>query len=249
MVVGFGGLFSNLHIRTRDQNGTTQKIVNVPLAYANKEKFIVRIQQDPQLNEDVQISLPRMSFELVGYDYDAQRQMNKIHRHLVTKDARSSHQYVPVPYNLTFNLYTYTKTAEDNFQIMEQILPFFTPDMNLAIKVLQNPDVVQDCTLTLNSVNTDDQYDGSFEDRRYIITTYEFMMQMNFHGPIFGTSDPEKHFEDGPASNVIKKVTVSTNQQVKYSAVVDPFEAKIDDPHVINEGWLQDLSIGNLGNF
>ncbi len=244
MVIGFAGLFSNIFIRTRDSAGTSKKIVKVPLAYANKEKFIVRLTQDPSLNEDIEILLPRMSFEIVGFDYDNTRQLNKIHKYVGTVAGKAGHQYTPVPYNLSFMLYTYTRTQEDNLQVMEQILPFFTPDMNVSIKVLQNPDVTQDCTLTMNSVNIDDQYDGGMEDRRYIITTYAFTMQMVYFGPVFGTSDPEHHFEDGPASNIIKKVVTNVNQ-LKYSAVVDPFDAGVDDPHTIDEMWEQRLGDPN----
>lgn len=236
MVVGFAGLFSNIYIQTKDSHGVTKKIVNVPLAYANKEKFIVRLQQDPNLNEDVQTTLPRMSFEIVGFEYDSNRQINKIQKSMLIKNNKSAYQYAPVPYNLSFNMYTFTRTQEDNLQILEQIVPYFTPDMNLSIKVMQNPDVVQDCTLIMNDVNTDDQYDGGFEDRRYIISTYTFTMQMNYYGPVLGTSDPENHFDSGAAVSVIKKVITNLNQ-IKYTATVDPFAANSADPHQVLEGW------------
>ena len=149
MVIAFGGLFNNIFCVTKDKQSTTQKIVQVPLAYANKEKWLVRLRQDPGLSEDVQITLPRMSFEIVGYEYDAARQLNKMNRIVTEQNGRTVYSYAPVPYNITFQLYTYTRTQEDNLQIMEQILPYFTPDMNLSIKVMQNPDVVQDCALIL----------------------------------------------------------------------------------------------------
>ena len=249
MVIAFCGLFNNIFIRIKDTSGVSQKIIPVPLAYANKDKMMTRLKQDPGLNEDVQVSLPRMSAEIVGFDYNNERQLNKIHRHAGTRNGKPSYQYVPVPWDITFNLYTYTVTSEDNFQIMEQILPYFTPDMNLSIKVLQNPDVTQDTTLTLNDVNIDDSYDGSFEDRRYIITTYSFTMQMNYYGPVLSTSDPEGHFENGPDVNVIKKVitnvTSSTNSSagIKYTATVDPFTANESDQYDVQESWVQDLGI------
>lgn len=243
MVVAFCGLFNGIYIRTRDKQGVTQKIVKVPLAYANKEKYITRLQQDPGLNEDIQVLLPRMSAEIVGFDYDNSRQLNKVHRTSGVRDGRQSYQYAPVPYNLLFNLYTYTKTQEDNLQILEQIVPFFTPDINLSIKVLQDPDVTQDTILTLNDVNIDDQYDGSYEDRRYIITTYSFTMQMNYYGPILNSFDPEGHFENGSEASVIKKVITNVNT-MKYTAVINPFEANENDPYDIDEGWVTDLNTG-----
>lgn len=236
MVVAFGGLFSHLFLRTFDSAGKTAKIVNVPIAFASKEKFLVRLQQDPNLHEDAMLSLPRLSFEIVGFDYDSSKQVNKNQRIQSIKDGRSVVQYAPVPYNLTFNLYSYTRTQEDNLQILEQIVPYFTPDINLAVKVLQNPDLTQDCLLTLTSVNIDDQYDGSFEDRRYIITTYSFTLQTAYFGPMLGTNDPENHFENGTETSVIKKVITNVNN-MKYTAVIDPFIANSDEVYTIQEGW------------
>jgi len=248
MVVAFGGLFSSVFCVTKDATGTTKKIVNIPVAYANKEKFIVRLQQDPGLNEDIQIILPRMAFEIVGTDYDSSRQLNKTNKTISVREGRNVHAYSPVPYNLSFNLYSFTRTQEDNLQIIEQIVPYFTPDMNLSIKVLQNPDVVQDCQLTLNSLNTDDSYDGGFEDRRYIITTYSFTLKMNYYGPFFGTIDTENHFQNGAPSSIIKKVNVNLNNN-KYSVEIDPTEADATDPYTMPDGWvsrdpLTDFDIG-----
>lgn len=237
LVVAVGGLFSSIFCVTKDVNGITKKIVNVPIAYANREKFVVRLQQDPGLNEDSNIILPRMSFEIVGMDYDSIRQLNKTNKVLSVRDGRTVHAYSPVPYDLTFNVYSYTRTQEDNLQILEQILPYFTPDLNLSIKIHKNPDVVQDCQFTLTSVNTDDQYDGGFEDRRYIITTYSFTLKMNYFGPFHGTIDTENHFENGPTSSVIKKVTANLNTN-KYSVEVDPFGASESDVHQILGGWM-----------
>lgn len=236
MVIAVGGLFSNIFCVTKDKNKVTQKIVNVPIAYANKDKFIVRLTQDPGLNEDSQITLPRLAFEIVGNEYDSVRQLNKINKTLSTKNDRLVFSYAPVPYNISFNLYSFTRTQEDNLQIFEQIVPYFTPDINLSIKVKQNPDEIQDCQFILNSISTDDSYDGSFEDRRYIITTYSFTLKMFYYGPMVGINDPENHFENGTPGGVIKKVIVNVNNN-KYTAIVDPFEANEDDPHSIIEGW------------
>lgn len=236
MVVAVGGLFSNIFCVTKDAQDVTKKIVNVPVSYANKEKFIVRLLQDPGLNEDTQISLPRLSFEIVGTEYDSARQQNKVNKSISIKNDRYVYSFSPVPYNLTFNVYSFTRTQSDNLQIQEQILPYFTPDMNLSIKVMQNPDVIQDCQFVLNSVSTDDSYDGSFEDRRYIITTYSFTLKMYYYGPLFGINDTENHFENGAPGGVIKKVIINVNTN-KYTATVDPFDADKDDPHDIIEGW------------
>jgi hypothetical protein len=238
LVVGFGGLFGNLHIRNRDSDGVTQKIVKCPISFAQKEKFIVRLMQDPGLNEDTQVTLPRLSFEITGFDYDQSRQMNKIHRvKNKTTDDRIIYNYMPVPYNLTFSLNSYTNTNEDNYQIMEQIIPFFSPDMNLSIKMMADPVLIQDIPLILNSVSTDDSYEGSFEDRRYINTTYMFTMKAYYYAPILSQVDPEKHFADDDAVPLIKHVNVDVKGLVKYSAIINPFAANKDDIYGIDESW------------
>jgi hypothetical protein len=236
MVVAFGGLFSNIFCVTKNRDNVTEKIVAVPIAYANKEKFITRLQQDPGLNEDVQISLPRLSFEIVGTDYDSGRQLNKLNKQISVKNNQTVYSYSPVPYILAFNLYSFTRTQEDNLQILEQILPYFSPDMNLSIKIMQNPDVIQDCQLVLNSVNTDDQYDGGYEERRYIITTYSFTLKMSYFSPLLGLTDHENHFEGGASTRVIKRVITNLNNS-KYTVEVDPFEANEDDPHSLVDSW------------
>ncbi len=237
LVIAFGGLFGNIFIRNRDKDGITKKIVKCPIALSSKENFIIRLQQDPGLNEDTQIVLPRLSFEISGFNYDQARQLNKIHKTVANIGDRTVYSYVPVPYNLTFNLYSYTVTNEDNYQIMEQIVPYFSPDMNLSIKMMQSPLLIQDVPLVLNSISTDDSYEGSFEDRRYIISTYTFTMKAYYYAPILGSVDPEKHFADGETPQVIKHSQVTINGQVKYSAIVDPFAANIDDTYVVHESW------------
>lgn len=237
LIIAFGGIFGNIYCTAKDTQNKTQKIVRVPIAFAQKEKFIIRLQQDPGLTEDVEILLPRLSFEVVAVDYDGSRQLNKIHKISGSDADRSVFTYMPVPYNVSFNLYSYTRTTEDNLQIMEQILPYFTPELNLTIKMIQYPVITQDIPLSLNSVNTNDQYDGGFEDRRYIISTYTFTMRAYYYGPILGSRDPEKHFDDGTATNVIKHVKVNINNSMQYSAIIDPFTANAEDIFNVNETW------------
>lgn len=237
LIIGFGGLFGNIFIRHKDVDGVSQKIVKCPISFANKEPFLVRLTQDPGLNENIQSLLPRLSFEITGFDYDERRQLNKIHKTIGTIGNRTVYSYTPVPYNIQFNLNSYTITNEDNFQIMEQILPFFSPDMNLSIKMIQEPLLIQDIPLVLNSINTDDSYEGSFEDRRYIISTYAFTMKAYYYAPILGSLDPEKHFDDGAAAGVIKHVTTNINGQVKYTAIINPFAANKEDDYSIDESW------------
>lgn len=236
-MIAFGGLFGSIYVVNKNAAKQTRKIVKVPIAFASKDKMFVRLQQDPKLDQDVEILLPRLSFEIMGYQYDGSRQLNKTNRTLGVRGSDNVKTFAPVPYNVSFNLYSFTRTMEDNLQIMEQILPYFTPDLNLAIKMVLEPEVIQDVPLILNDVVMDDQYDGGFEDRRYIITTYSFTMKSYYYGASLGTVDPENHFESGDTLSVIKKVDVDINSARRYSAQVDPFDANTGDVYDIPETW------------
>lgn len=239
--IAVGGLFSNIFITTKNSSSKTEKIVKVPIAYAGKEKYITRLQQDPSLQEDILITLPRMSFEIVGFSYDSNRQINKVHRLTGNDGERLTFNYAPVPYDVQFNVYSYTKLQDDNLQIMEQILPFFSPDLSLTIKMVESPEINQDIPFILTSVSTEDQYDGAFEDRRYIITTYSFNMKLNLYGPLLGSRDTENHFEsDGENANMIKRIKIYMNN-TKYHVYIDPITAGPDDDYTINEQFSEDI--------
>lgn len=236
--VAFGALFSDLFIVTKAKTtGKSEKIVKVPLAFAAKDKYIVKmLQNDASDDKSVQITLPRASFEILGYTYDGTRNLNKVHNIKGQVDGVNVIQYSPVPYDLEFNLYTYTKSTEDNLQLMEQIIPFFKPDLTLSVVMMENPQIKQDIPVILTSITTEDDYDGSLEDRRMIITTYSFTMKLNYYGPLKGLEDNENHFETDGVAPIIKRVLVNVNNN-KYTAEVNPFTANPEDIFTIDEKW------------
>jgi hypothetical protein len=188
--VGFGSLFSDIYIDRREGDsvtGTVSQRLQIPLAYAPKEKWIVRLDQDPSLENHVYTTLPRMSFEIIGYNYDPQRKVNRMQQ-LKCGDGTGSvsSMYTPVPYNLDLSLYILTKTQEDGLQIIEQILPTFTPEYTLSINVVPDMNVKIDVPIILNSVSVQDDYDGDFQTRRFVTHSLNFQMKMNLFGPISG---------------------------------------------------------------
>ncbi len=196
-IVAFGRLFSDIYIDRKQGdsvNGTTIQRVQVPLAYAPKEKWIVRIEQDPSLENHTYTSLPRMSFEITGYSYDASRKMNKMNKIVCNDGVSSTSTYSPVPYLIDISLYVLTKTQEDGLQIIEQILPTFSPEYTLAINAIPSMNVIQDVPVTLQSVSVQDDYDGDFETRRFVTHTLSFQLKVNLFGsvrdnkPIYGAS-------------------------------------------------------------
>ena len=210
-IVAFGRLFSDIKIQRQGTDGEVAQTVAVPLAYAPKEKWIVRIDSDPNLNNHTYTSLPRLSFEITGYQYDSSRKTNKMNK-IVCKDALSSENpnmtsvYAPVPYNINISLYILTKTQEDAMQILEQILPTFNPEYTMSINAVPEVEIVQDIPIILNSVSVQDDYDGKFEERRFVLHTLTFTIKTNIYGYV-------------SQQGVIKTVNVNTSQPgQKYTA-------------------------------
>lgn len=186
-IVGFGRLFSNIYIDRKQDNSVTGETVQrlrVPLAYAPKEKWLVRIDQDPTLENHTYTSLPRMSFEIIAYTYDSLRKINRMQQIKgPTTNENADFIRTPVPYNMDLSLYIITKTQEDALQILEQILPFFTPEYTLAIKAVDDMDVLLDVPVVLNSIIVSDEFEGDFQTRRFVIHTINFQMKLNLFGP------------------------------------------------------------------
>lgn len=185
-VIAFGRLFSNIYIdRKQDDSveGSTVQRLQIPIAYAPKEKWLVRIEQDPSLEQHTYISLPRMSFEILGYNYDSTRKINRMNKIVCRQEGVASSIFTPVPYNININLYVLTKTQEDGLQIIEQILPYFTPEYTLAINAIPDMNIIQDVPISLDSINVVDDYDGDFQTRRFVTHTLGFTLKVNLFGP------------------------------------------------------------------
>jgi hypothetical protein len=189
-IVSFGSLFSDIYIdRKKDDsvNGETLQRLQIPLSYAPKEKWIVRIDSDPNLENHTYTSLPRMSFEITGYQYDATRKTNRMQKITCGEGSTGmTYMYAPVPYDVQISLYVLTKTQEDAMQIIEQILPTFTPEYTLSIKIVPEMDVIQDIPIILNSISVQDDYDGDFQTRRFVTHTLNFTLKTNLFGATSG---------------------------------------------------------------
>ena len=184
----FGTLFNQLKIQRQDNAGVTKKDMIVPLSYAPFQKILARATQDPDLinSRRPAMTLPRMSFEMTSLAYDATRKIGStqklIKRNKDETDDGRDFIYSPVPYNLEFSLYIMTKYAEDATKIMEQILPFFTPDFTVSAQMIPDIDPI-DIPIIMTSVTTEDLYEGTFEERRAILYTLTFTLKGWFFGP------------------------------------------------------------------
>lgn len=186
-IVAFGTLFSNIFIDRKSGgsvDGTTVQRLQIPIAYAPKEKWLVRIDSDPTLQNQTYTTLPRMSFEISNYSYDPSRKTNRA-GYITCGDANGvSRMFAPVPYNIDVSLYVLTKTQEDGLQIIEQILPFFTPEFTMVLKMIPESNVMVDVPIVFNTMSIQDDYDGDFQTRRFITHTLNFTIKTMMFGPV-----------------------------------------------------------------
>jgi hypothetical protein len=162
------------------------KLIKVPITYGPKDKVIARIQEDPNLNRPFALTTPYMSFELLDAQYDTSRKLNTVGQmvHLNSNKDIADYNYNPVPYNFRFQLNIMAKNAEDGSKILEQILPFFTPDWTASIKIIDDPLIVVDIPTILQDVKSSDTWEGDFLTRRALIWTLTFTMKGYLFGPM-----------------------------------------------------------------
>tara|TARA_A100001035_G_scaffold197147_1_gene158006 strand:- start:410 stop:1216 length:807 start_codon:yes stop_codon:yes gene_type:complete len=190
LTIAFGQLFNNVIIQNTSSTGAVTKRIRVPLAYAPKEKFLVRLEQQANLKDDreVAVTLPRLGFEITGLQYDASRKINKMQKLRRVKTSEEGKKlnfnYAPVPYNISFSLYSFTATAENGLQIIEQILPFFQPEYTVTMNVVPELSMKRDIPIILNNVNYEDTYSGDFTTRRAVIYTLSFTAKTYLFGPM-----------------------------------------------------------------
>ena len=216
-IIAFGTLFNQISIKQTDANGDVTSNVRVPLAYGPIQKFLARIEQSPDLAKPVAITLPRMSFEYTGMTYDPSRKVTQTQQIVVKNPADGTDtkkQYMPVPYNMQFELGIMCKLNDDALQIVEQILPYFQPSYNLSVELVSSIKEKRDIPIVLENVTMTDDYEGDYERRRVLLYTMRFTAKTYLFGPVTSAS-----------KDIIKKATVlytsgdsrSTERDVTYS--------------------------------
>jgi hypothetical protein len=180
-------MFNNIVISRKDSDGVVQQRIKVPISYSARDKLLARIETDPNLNKPTAVSLPRMGFDVTSMTYAGERKLSTVQRYTLQSTTNSDNKnlvYAPVPYDINFQLSIMVKSAEDGTQILEQILPFFTPEWTNSVQLIDDLEIKMDIPLVLISVSSDDTYDGDFETRRALIWTLDFTMKCYFFGPI-----------------------------------------------------------------
>lgn len=217
-IIGFGTLFNSLTIKHKDGSDDAVSVMKVPLAYGPTQKFLARLEQSADLNKSTAITLPRMSFEFVGLTYDPSRKVTTTQQFKVkdpTDGSETKKAYMPVPYNMQFELSIMTKLNDDALQIVEQILPYFQPAYNLSIELVESIKEKRDIPIVLENITMQDDYEGDYTSRRVLLYTLRFTAKTFLFGPVSSAS-----------KDIIKKATVSyltgaditnTRREVTYS--------------------------------
>ena len=230
MTIGFGQIFNNIQIKRKDDTGKVIQTIRVPLAYGPKEKFLVRLDQQSSLdNREFAITLPRMGFEIAGISYDPTRKLTRIQKFKQVKSNKDGKvldfNYTPVPYNISYNLFSFTASAEAGLQIIEQILPFFQPDFTVTINAIPTLNIKRDIPIILNSVNYEDTYSGDFTTRRAVIYTLNFTAKTY----LFGPSTSQKVIKTVQSDQYSDTDRVNKERESRIIVVPDPTTADADD--------------------
>jgi len=199
-IVSFGSLFNNISIKHTNNSDDVVSVIKVPLAYGPTQKFLARLEQSPDLNKPVQMNLPRMSFEFIGLNYDPGRKVTQTQTFITSTSSNKSDEkkaYMPVPYNMQFELSIMTKLNDDMLQIVEQILPYFQPSYNMSVNLVEELGEKRDIPIILDSITMSDDYEGDFSTRRALIYTLRFTAKTYLFGPVLSAS-----------SDIIKKVSI-----------------------------------------
>jgi hypothetical protein len=214
-VIAFGSLFNNISIKHLNTSDQVVSVIKVPLAYGPTQKFLARINQSPDLNKSVAMTLPRMSFEFTGLTYDSSRKVTTTQTFTAkdpTDGTETKKAYMPVPYNMQFELSIMAKLNDDVLQIVEQILPYFQPAYNMSIELVESIKEKRDIPIVLENITMQDDYEGDFSTRRVILYTLRFTAKTYLFGPVSSAT-----------KDIIKKVSVGyltdgTTREVVYSS-------------------------------
>lgn len=238
LTVAFGTIFNKIQVKKADSTGNQVQSVTVPLAYGPKEKFMVRLDQQKDLQDrEFAVVLPRMSFEISGIAYDPTRKLTRIQKFRTPKTSTNTgvnYNYTPVPYNISYTLNVFTATAENGLQIVEQILPYFQPDYTVTLNLIPELDIKRDIPIVLNTVNYEDSYTGDFLTRRAVIYTLNFTAKTYLFGPattskvilssqadVYGTTDINNSKIEERITVVPDPITADANDDFGFTVTIE----------------------------
>ena len=233
-IIAFGTLFNDIHIKHKDDTKVISDM-KVPLAYGPTQKFLAKLEQQADLNKPVQITLPRMSFEMTSIDYDSSRKTGVTQTFRAVDGNTMKKVFMPVPYNIGFKLSILCKLNDDALQIVEQILPNFQPAFNLTVDLVESIGEKRDIPIVLNSVSFQDDYEGDFSTRRALIYRLQFTAKTYLFGPI--ADNPEGLIRKVIVDNYADTDRTTAKREIRYTVVPDPIDADPGDDFGFSETW------------
>ena len=234
-IIAFGTLFNDIHIQHKNSSDSVISDMKVPLAYGPTQKFLARLEQQAELNKAVQITLPRMSFEMTSIDYDGTRKAGVTQTFKAVDGNNMKKVYMPVPYNIGFELSILSKLNDDALQIVEQILPYFQPSFNMTVDLVESIGEKRDIPVVLNSVSFQDDYEGDFSTRRALIYRLQFTAKTYLFGPV--ADNPEGLIRKVIVDNYADTNRTTAKREMRYTVVPDPISANPGDDFGFSEEW------------
>jgi hypothetical protein len=238
VVVAFGTIFKDIEVIRFAKDGTPQLKMLIPLSYGAKEKYLTRITSDPNLNKSVNTVVPRMSFNLDGLEYDLSRKQITTLQNFSYRNNSLSAQYAPIPYNFNFSMSIFVRYTEDGTQILEQILPFFTPDFTVTVNFIGGMCQKYDMPIILNSVTNNVDFEGDMLTTRLIIWDLQFTAKGYIWPPVktdlglIGQYRPTTDDYGFASVNMYTNPEMNANTQVvSIKTYIDPEDSGPDEDY------------------
>ena len=235
VVVAFGTMFNDINLVRKNNAGEVTQTMKVPLAYGPKQKWLARLREDPNLTKKVAVTLPRIGFEIQTISYDSTRKLNSIQKlkkvNSSTQGKTMSQQFMPVPYNMDFEMAIMAKNSDDALQIVEQILPFFQPDYTVTLNDNTAMGTTRDVPIVLTNVGYEDNYESDMITRRAIIYTLDFTAKFYLYGPV----TDQKVIKTVQVDQYTDSKVNAPKREQRYSVAPNPVSADADDDFGFNE--------------
>lgn len=216
-VILFGSLFNDIYVDRVDATGSAQRTIKIPLQYGPKERYLTRYQQNPDLLREVSMVFPRMSFEMTNIYYDPARKLNSVGRNTSVNGSyrdQLGQVYNPVPYNLDFTLTIISRNTEDAVRIVEQVMPYFTPQWTETLNLVPEANVSMDIPIILNNTRCVDTYENNFESKEWVIWELAFTLKGYLYGPVRRNSvikDAMVNLKSVPSGNIVEYIGQASN--------------------------------------
>lgn len=235
----FGNIFNDIKIQRTDVDGNVVKTFVVPIEQAQKQSYLVRLNETAgkELEHGIAITLPRLSYEMVGLTYAAEDRlaMSRYIRSASATDSSLGHKmFNPVPYNMAIDLSLWTKTVDEALQIVEQIVPYFGPHLSVTINEIPEMGLTNDIKIQLDGFDTNIEYEGHIGDGRLINWTFNFSVAMRFFHPTSDQTVIKKVIENIYANHTDDPDNPDSRVDTIITQVVNPITAGENDIYTID---------------